>query len=157
MLTRSLKENVTATENLLKSLEQGQGAEIITERIARRQEERKDIEKRIAAEKLNNRRIDPDEIRFFLAALQKSDVNDLKYQQLLITVFVNSVYLYDDRLTILFNDSDTPVNVDLQHLNNASFRLRLSEELIISAEPIFGRLRAIEGNRKTKNRFALLY
>jgi DNA invertase Pin-like site-specific DNA recombinase len=117
-LNRLLKENITATENLLIALEQGQGAEAITERIAKRQAEKNGLEARISTEKINSRQIDPDEIRFFLDVLKKSDVNDLKYQQLLITVFVNRVYLYDDnRMTIVFNDSNKPVSVDVQLLD----------------------------------------
>jgi hypothetical protein len=70
-LNRSLKDNIVATEHLLEALEQGQGAEVITERIAQRQAEKSDIEQQISIEKLNNRQIEPDEIRFFLDALKK--------------------------------------------------------------------------------------
>lgn len=31
---------------------------------------------------------------------------------MLITVFVNSIYLYDDKITLIFNSGDKPVSVD---------------------------------------------
>lgn len=37
---------------------------------------------------------------------------DIEYRKTLINVFVNSVYLYDDRITIIFNAGDIPVTVD---------------------------------------------
>ena len=51
------------------------------------------------------------QIKFFLCSLKKGDINDIKYQKLLINTFVNKIYLYDDRITIIFNASDTPYEI----------------------------------------------
>lgn len=52
------------------------------------------------------------EIKFFLTQLRKGNVNDEKYRATLINVFVNAIYLYDDRITYIFNSSDRIVTVD---------------------------------------------
>lgn len=51
------------------------------------------------------------DILFFLYALKKADADDLKYQRMLINVFVSSIYLYDDKITYFFNSSDKTVEI----------------------------------------------
>jgi hypothetical protein len=45
------------------------------------------------------------------------DENDIKYRRALITIFINAVYLYDDRATIFFNAIDRTVEFDYNILN----------------------------------------
>lgn len=52
------------------------------------------------------------QIRFFLNSLKKGNTSDIKYRKALITLFVNAIYLYDDKMTIVFNSGDEPVTVD---------------------------------------------
>ena len=51
-------------------------------------------------------------IRFFLNSLKNGDINDMKYRKLLVDVFINAIYLYDDKLTLIFNSGDKPVTVN---------------------------------------------
>ena len=51
-------------------------------------------------------------IRFFLNALKKGSITDIKYRKMLISIFVNKIYLYDDRLTITFNSGDDTVEIN---------------------------------------------
>ena len=52
------------------------------------------------------------EVKFFLSQLRKGKADDLTYRKTLINVFVNAVYLYDDKLVIFFNSGDKPVTID---------------------------------------------
>jgi hypothetical protein len=56
------------------------------------------------------------EIKFFLNRLKTGDVDDEKYKRALITIFINAVYLYDDRAVIVFNTTDRPVTVDFKFI-----------------------------------------
>ncbi len=49
---------------------------------------------------------------FFLTALKNGNVDDVKYRKALISMFVNKIYLYDDKITFIFNSKDIPVTVD---------------------------------------------
>lgn len=109
---RKLKEIDAAIENLMKALETGQNIDLISERITAKRQERKDIETQLAIEIQRSVTLSEAEILFFLNALKKGDINDIKYRKTLITVFVNSVYLYDDRMTIVFNAGDQPATVN---------------------------------------------
>lgn len=111
-LKRKLKEIDKAIENLMRALETGQNVDLISERITAKRKERSDIERDLAIEVKKTVTLTEPEIRFFLTALKAGDINDIKYRRTLITIFVNSVYLYDDRMTIVFNAGDEPAIVD---------------------------------------------
>ncbi len=113
ILKRKLREIDKAIENLMKALESGQNIDLINERITAKREERAGIEKDLAIEIKKSVALTEPEIRSFLTKLKKGNINDIKYRQALITVFVNSIYLFDDnRLTIIFNADKEPVVVD---------------------------------------------
>lgn len=46
--------------------------------------------------------------------------NSIKYKKTVITIFVNRIYLYDDKLTIIFNVGKNPVTVDFSLLAEAT-------------------------------------
>ena len=50
-------------------------------------------------------------IRFFLESLKDGSADDLAYRRALIAVFVNKIYLYDDKLTIHVNTGGDPVEI----------------------------------------------
>ena len=55
------------------------------------------------------------EVRFFLNQFRKGDVNDLKYRQALVDTFVNRIYLYDDKMTVLYNTQDSHSEMTLDN------------------------------------------
>ena len=91
----------------------GQNVDLINDRITLKRKERENIEEELAREIRKNVTLSESEIRFFLTRLKKGNINDIKYRKMLITIFVNSIYLFDDnRLTIVFNAGNEPVVVD---------------------------------------------
>lgn len=111
-LKRKLKEIDKAIENLMRALESGQNIDLISERITAKRKERTGIERDLAIEIQKHVTLSETEIRFFLTSLKSGDINDLKYRKTLIKIFVNSIYLFDDRMTIIFNAGDEPAIVD---------------------------------------------
>ena len=117
-LKKQISEIDKAVENLMKALEQGQIADMVADRIAKKRGERAELEKTLAVEQMQYVNLTEYEIRFFLTRLRNGDINDMQYRKMLITVFVNSVYLYDDnRLTIVFNATGSPVRADVEWLD----------------------------------------
>lgn len=96
----------------MKQLETGQNVDLISERITAKRRDRNDIERDLAKEVKKTVTLTEPEIRFFLTTLKSGDINDIKYRRTLITIFVNAVYLYDDRMTIVFNAGDESAIVD---------------------------------------------
>ncbi len=75
------------------------------------EKEKADLEQQIAEERLTHINLTEDEVMFFLTQLRAGDVDDLKYRKMLVNVFVNAVYLYDDRIITHFNTGGKPVEI----------------------------------------------
>ena len=114
-LKKLLKENERATENLFKALESGQLIDILAERISQKKKEHDDLERQIFMEKTQNTVPTVNEIRFFLNQFRKGDINDAKYRQALVDTFVNKIYLYDDKMTVLYNTQDSHSEMTLDN------------------------------------------
>ena len=80
--------------------------------VPKLEQERTMIEREIALEEKAYPMLTIPKIKFFLTALKKGDMHDLKYRKVLISVFVNRIYLYDDKITLVFNSGDMPVTID---------------------------------------------
>ena len=105
-LKHLLSDNTKAIKNLITALEQGQASDIVMEQLQKRQQEKQELEKEIAKESIKYPALDINEVKFFLHQLKQGDVTDMKYRQALVDLLVNSIYLYDDKMTILYNTQD---------------------------------------------------
>lgn len=71
-----------------------------------------ELEKEMSIEKLKNTELNENDIIFFLNKLKNGDINDIKYRRTLINIFIKSVYLYEDKVTIIFNVDNVSVTID---------------------------------------------
>lgn len=116
-LQKLMKENEKATESLFKVLESGQIVDVIAERIAQKKKEHDALEQQIRLESVQHPMPTIRDIKFFLNQLRKGDINDPKYQQGFVDTFINKIYLYDDKMTVLCNAQDSHFNVDLDKIS----------------------------------------
>lgn len=108
----AIQEADTAIENLWKALEKGQAADMITERIEKRQHEKEELEAQLAIEMGKQVILTAPQIRAYLYSLKKGDINDENTKRGIINIFLRAVYLYDDRFTLILNGSEKPVTID---------------------------------------------
>ena len=108
----AIQEADTAIENLWQALERGQGVDTIMERINKRQEEKAELEAQLAIEAKKERVISAQEVAHFLSVLQKSNFDDPLNRRAVINIFLNKIYLYDDKFRLVFNGSGQPVEID---------------------------------------------
>lgn len=116
-LQKLLKENEKAMESLLKVLESGQIVDVITERIAQKKREHYALEQQLQLESVQHPMPTIRDVRFFLNQFRKGDINDPKYHQGFVDAFINKIYLYDDKMTVLCNAQDSHFNVDLDKIS----------------------------------------
>ncbi len=113
-LEKSLKENEKQKLNLINSLKMcdiDSVRKTIFEEIEKMENEHKQIENEILFEKSQHYlNISETKIKYFLMQMKEGDVNDIRYRKLIINVFVNKVYVYDDHLIIVFNAVDNENN-----------------------------------------------
>jgi len=46
-------------------------------------------------------------------------VNDINYRRALVDTFISKIWLYDDKMTILYNVQDSQINVPLGELKSS--------------------------------------
>ena len=73
------------------------------ERLEQLEETKRELEARIAEEKLAKPKIKEEFIRFWLMRFRKLDMSLKDQRQALVDTFINSIYLYDDKVLITFN------------------------------------------------------
>ena len=109
-LEKTLKEIEKQKRNLLNSLKICNNDNLrndIFQEFEKLDTKQQKTQNEIDIEKLkNNFDLDIDKIKFFLNSLKKGNMQDEKYKKLLIKVFINKVYLYNDYLYIIFNSAN---------------------------------------------------
>lgn len=86
--------------------------ESLYEKISQLEGEQEYLEFEITKEKMPFPSLTAPKIKFFLTSLKKGSMTDDKYKRLLIRIFVNRIYLYDDRVTITFHSGDDTVEIN---------------------------------------------
>lgn len=119
-LSKLLRENEKKKKNLLSAIMECDidvVRKTLYEQIAVLESEKEKLEFEITLEEAAQVRLTIPEVKFFLNALRKGNPDSLKHQKTLIAVFVNAIYLYDDKITLIFNSGDKAVTVDAELLN----------------------------------------
>ena len=111
-LKSAIQEADTAIENLWKALETGQAVDLIMARITKRQQEKAAMEANLAIELSKQVNFTAAQVRAFLYALKHGDASDPAVRRGLINIFVNAIYLYDDKMTLILNTGRTSITVD---------------------------------------------
>lgn len=99
--------------------------------IATLEEQHKEIEKQIAIEETTLPSMTVPKIKFFLSSLKKGNINDMKYRRALINIFVNQIYLFDDKITLIFNSGDMPVTINDVLLSEIQENMVKTEDLFL--------------------------
>ena len=108
----AIREADTAIENLWKALEAGQAADMITQRIEKRQKDKEELQAQLAIEMGKQVMLSAPDVRAYLYALKHGDKNDENVKRGIINVFLRAVYLYDGTFNLILNGSDKPISID---------------------------------------------
>ena len=125
-LKKKIKENETATNNLIKALESGKAIDIISAQIEKRRLEKQNLEIQIAREKILKPKLEINQVKFFLGKFLDGDISNINFRQSLIDAFINKVYLFQDKLCIFCNAKDSKIEIPL-HDTLCSYKGRLVE------------------------------
>lgn len=108
--TESLKKALSDIEksiaNLVRAIEQGIINEATKNRIDELEEQKDEIKVAIAEARLKeNLGLNKEHILYFLYQFTNMDYTDIECQKRLIKTFLNSVFVYDDKIVLTFNYS----------------------------------------------------
>lgn len=104
-LTTRLKETQNAINNIMKAIEAGIISETTGERLRELEAERESIKIDIKKEEISLPVIEREQVIYFLNQFKNGYVDDKEYQRQIIDMFVNKIFLYDDKIIITYNHS----------------------------------------------------
>ncbi|MBO5322372.1 MAG: recombinase family protein [Clostridia bacterium] len=120
--TKSLQKAYQDTEksisNLLKAIEAGIFNESTKARMDELEEQKAELKSALTAAKLKeDLSLKKEDILEFLHQFTKMDYTDLESQKRLIKTFINSVFVYDDKLVLTFNYSGDKRTITIKEID----------------------------------------
>ena len=100
---KQLRDAESGIQNMLNAIQAGILTSSTKERLEQLEETKRELEARIAEEKLAKPKVTEEFIRFWLLRFRKLDMSLKDQRQALMDTFINSIYLYDDKVLITFN------------------------------------------------------
>lgn len=119
MYEQQLQEANTGINNLLNAIQQGILTKSTKSRLEELEAARDELENKIALEKLAKPRISEEFVRFFLERFRNLDLSKLEHRKMLIEVFLNSVYVFNDKIVISCNYKDGTKTVNFSEMESA--------------------------------------
>lgn len=104
LLENQLADTQKSIDNMISAIEQGIVTKSTKNRLNELEKAKEALEFNIDELKIKQPKLSEEQIRFMLLQFQKDgSETDLKYKENIIEYFVNSVYLYDDRIVVAYN------------------------------------------------------
>ena len=119
VLESELREVESGIQNILNAIQMGILTKSTKSRLEELESSKEDLEIKIANEKIAKPRISAEFVTFWLHKFRKLDINRQDHRKWLINVFVNAIYLYDDKMVITFNYKDGTVTITLDDVKRA--------------------------------------
>ncbi len=119
LLQKQLKESERGIENMLNAIQQGIITSSTKQRLDDLEARKAELEISIAQEKMQKPVLTKEQIVFWISRFKDGNIDDVKYQRSVIDIFVNSVYLYDDKLVLMYNYKDGAKTVALEDIQSS--------------------------------------
>ena len=104
------------------------------ERLESLEKQRTEISIRISQEELRHPTITKEEIVFWIKRFRELNTKNLSHRRRLIDSFINSIYLYDDKMVITFNYCEGTETITFDEIN-AINTMSARSDLTSSAAP----------------------
>lgn len=125
-LIRELKAEEKKKNNLLTAIaecESTDNRKILFSELDKIRETLEELNNALLIEKSKHINLGISEVKFFLNSFKKGNIDNFKYKKTLIDTLVNKVYLYNDRLIILFNVNNQVEEVKISLLKDVESSL----------------------------------
>ena len=124
---KQLRETETGIQNMLNAIQAGILTSSTKERLEALEGQKKDLEAKIAEEKLAKPVMKEEFVRFWLLHFRKLDLSQKEQRQALVDTFINAIYLYDDKMLITFNYKEGTETVSFGEATEAAAKEKSSD------------------------------
>ena len=119
LLKQRLSETENALNNLLRAIEEGIITSTTKQRMIELEQTRDEIKLKLIKEEMKKPTITKEGLVLWIKHIQSMSLETKEHKQRLIDIFVNAVYLYDDKLVITFNYKEASKTVTLKEVNGS--------------------------------------
>ena len=119
LLKQRLAETEKAIKNMLDAIQQGIFNLSTKARLDELEQNKSELEVSILQEEMQKPLLTKEQVTFWICHFRDMDVTKQEQRQRLIDSFVNSVYLYDDKMIITFNYKDGSKTVSLADIEGS--------------------------------------
>ncbi len=119
-LQEQLKQKEKEIENIVNAVQKGYATETLLKRLDGLEKEKHEISDAIAKEQLKAPIFKQDHFRMALYNFRKIDITTQEGKRKIIDTFINSIYLYDDHLKIIYNANSKEETVSLAELESST-------------------------------------
>ena len=119
VLKQQLQQCETEIRNVMKAIRQGIITETTKECLEDLETQRDTLKTSILQLQLERRKFTKEEIVEWISKYKYGNINDLDYRKEIIDTFVNSVFVYDDKLVLTYNYKDGSETLTLQEIESA--------------------------------------
>lgn len=102
-LKKQLADTERGIENMLNAIQQGVLTSSTKERLEALEKQRDNLKIAVLQAELQKPKYTKEQTVSWIGQFKYGDVNSREYQKRIIDTFVNSMYLFDDRLVITYN------------------------------------------------------
>ena len=125
-----MREADTAIQNLLTAIQQGILTKSTKGRLKELEATKEELETKIACEKMAKPKVSSEFMTFWLHRFRKLDVRQKSHRKMLIDIFINAIFLYDDKMVITFNYKEGATTITFDDLKTALADQKTGSDLI---------------------------
>ena len=118
VLKQQLQQCEAEIRNVMKAIRQGIITETTKECLEDLETQRDSLKASILQLQLERRKFTKEEIVDWIGKYKYGNINDLDYRKEIIDTFVNSVFVYDDKLVLTYNYKDGTETLTLQEIES---------------------------------------
>ena len=119
VLKQQLQQCETEIRNVMKAIRQGILTDSTRECLEELEQQRDSLRGSIAQLQLERRKFTKKEIVDWVSRYKDGNINDPDYRREIIDTFVNSVFVYDDKMILTYNYKDGSQTLTLQEIEAA--------------------------------------
>ena len=116
---QQLREAETAINNLLNAIQQGILTRSTKERLEELEMQREELKLSILQAQMARPRYTKEQVVSWISRFKYGNVDDPQYQKQIIDTFINSIYVFDDKLAFTYNFKDGTETITLTEIQAA--------------------------------------
>ena len=120
ILQKQFAETQKSIDNMLNAIQQGIFTTSTKERLEALEREKSDLSVQIIKEELSRPNLTKEQILFWIHKFRKLTPKKLEHRRRLVNSFLNSVYLFDDKIIIDCNYKDGTETITFEEIENSA-------------------------------------